>query len=223
MLITDIGCATNHYILKSALILGRILRATGTAAQRTAKATTIGWAKGAKSEQYFKTDLEWMDVQEVTKVHGAGAPKEESPRETENAVMWKITTRGSPELAHIPTPESIYPVAEEPQQANEKWENLVYTDQRQASGVERATSILSKIKWSPEVACGINMFPHIYESNGIWRNAIKWLDQNEDHQEEPNRNWDRCDLRPTAAVNQDPELAIGTVRIEWNKGQGRTW
>ena len=71
MLLTDIQSTYSHYVLKSALILERIPREHGAAAQRTARATTISWAQRAGSEQRFATDLERMDVNEVIQVPSA--------------------------------------------------------------------------------------------------------------------------------------------------------
>ena len=50
MLLADIQSTYNHYILKSAPILDRILRASGAAAQRTARTSTMGRAQEAKFE-----------------------------------------------------------------------------------------------------------------------------------------------------------------------------
>ena len=85
--------------------------------------------------------------------------------------------------------------------------------------MQGAASIFSKMSWNPEVTHAINLFLNINGENGIWRDEIRWMDQDEDYHVKSDQNWQQCDVRVETALHLDPELASEAIRIKWNKGE----
>ena len=228
MTMADLRSAVNHYVVKSANVLDRTLRATGTAAQRQVLESLQKW-EIRKDEDAHQREQE----QEATIVWEKDKIRQKQQEKFQYIIdelnqgkegrTWELTNRRGNLKEIYPKQESIYYESEETIKDPKDRENMLYTKKNKQGSKEEAIKILQRTGWSPELTYRTDKNRKRKEGEEIFWWKLKWQSGEEQKAKLTIRSKERKDIILSTEELQDEELAIAKTTIRFPEGTNGTW
>ena len=219
----DVRTSHNHYVVKTANMLDRALRASNTAAK------TNAW--GFLDTQYTQTSKEKGKMQECKwKVSQQNAAERATKSEKTyksipgkeicdiSSFAWEATKDRWAEKEQLPTQTSIYHANIDTAGTLKNTPQLLFKRINGANAYELAASILRYVGWHPSVVFDQPAYPRKFR-------RINWARMHWETEEEPRQpSTDESKmLQLTVEPLKHLEYAIATTRIESPDGKKATW
>ena len=219
--LADVKTAYNHYIFKGANMLDRILRATNTAAQKTAleitkKAYPRAETGGKKKFLHAWTEITSLRGKESNLTENQQIEQEERP--SRHQKYWEVTTNWWETRIIHNTQKSILHANEETATLPSEKPELTFQDDNTLTAYERAMTILQSIGWRPMVTFDKTLFPQ-HENQILWP-KIKWVSEGAlKTKTMKNETRSRIIVHPV----QTAGLVVGTTKIIREDESTKEW
>ena len=220
-MLADTRTATNRYILKTANILDRTMRATGTTAKDTAeKNLNLHYAKTDEKDSKKDKEIGNHTITIVSKRQW------KSPfrilHDVMNKIQWEISRSSLTPGSSLKTQSSIYMAKDETLTTEATTGHLIYQEtlNQNLTTHERALSILRNINWTPEVIFDSDLFPAKLGLSKKWE-KLKWNEEatSQTSTKESLNRW----LTLQSLIIEDKELALGLTYLYSGYKIIKTW
>ena len=227
MILSDMRNATNHYILKTANVPDRILRAEGAAARRSAiesiKDEYEVWED--ETEQEELPTLMQLEEGSVNNTESAtqGGMIKGSYKQGKETTHWVAMKRKMERKKDMEVQNSFFHTTEATIKNTGIRKELAYQRIPNASGYDAALSIVSRTRWDPGVTYAEVLYAAECGSR-IRRDKIWWEMGNgkEDAEDKEDRDKNRSTIGMFSAPIRNRDYVIGATAIEnGTMGKGR--
>ena len=227
-IMADTRTMTNHFVLKTANMLDRVLRAEGANAKTKAEEFTKRYYKqqerrGSTNEEYF---WNWKKLETTEEKHDEGnthwgrKKRNAQYADGQNHRKWEANTKNHRKQLEDLEPTSIYHVQDTEFTTNPQTKKLSYEKTVDRNSYHQALRMLKEIGWTPEIPYHSSIFPE--NQGGIAWDKIRWNEGAEEMATNLQAEGEEQVIQVYSRSHKDADLAIGLTDIEHDSGKGQS-
>ena len=220
MILADMRSTWNHYIIKTANILDRILRASGTTARRSAilsiREKFEEWEEEGDAEELPET----TEISNRSSKRGKqGSEKEQNQdkgryaRQEEKELIWETMKRKMKRKKDVEVQNSIYYTSEATIKEEEHRKRIVFQKLKKEQGYDTALSILSRIRWDPGITYKEEIYPDLGGINIRWGKIWWGQEKEKEGNEEEGQDKKTGTIEVFSIPIWNAEYVLGTTTI----------